>query len=111
MKKGYIVELNNRRTIQIDEDEVLKIVDAQRSGSAVFLRKGYIANPNQISDIVLDVARMERLAAWNSQHRTEIREGKMKVQELTQLADDFAEIREKLKVVQATLPVAKKELR
>ena len=96
MKKGYIVELNNRRTIPIDEDEVIKVVEAQKSGSAVFVRKGYIANPNQISDIVVDVARMERLAAYNSMHREEIKSGKRKMQELTRLPDDFAAIRERL---------------
>lgn len=44
-------------SIQIDPDELAKVVEGSASGKAIVLRKGIIVNPNTISNIVEDTER------------------------------------------------------
>lgn len=94
---AYLVELNNRTKIQIDEDELMKVMNSIDSGSSVFLKKGIIANPNHIVDIVLDTERIGVVNEYNRINGHAIGLGTEKPKRLQPLLDDFAEMKSKMK--------------
>lgn len=57
IRKAFRVMLTTSNSIQIDPEEVNKIVMAIQRGSGVQLKQGFIANTNTISNIVEDVER------------------------------------------------------
>jgi len=57
MKSAFIVNLSRGEKIQIDEDEVPKLVNGIKNGSVIIFRQG-IVNPSFIISIVRDMNRM-----------------------------------------------------
>ncbi len=58
----YLVELSNKRSVQIDEDEFAKVRESLVSGQFCRVRQGLI-NPSFVIDIVLDEKRMNDIRA------------------------------------------------
>jgi len=58
--KAYLVQVSRGNPIQIDEDELPKILAAMQSGSPAILKQG-IVNPSYITSVVPD---KERISLW-----------------------------------------------
>ena len=59
---AYIVELSNKRSVQIDPDEVEKVFESVKTGNPVRVRQGLI-NPSFFIDMVLDDKRISDVNA------------------------------------------------
>jgi len=95
---AYKVELSNGTKIQIDVEEVDKVLKAVNAGSAVILKRGIIANPNFVVDIVPDYERITEVVNENKLNAHAIKQGERKPAGLLPLNDEFADLRGQLKL-------------
>ena len=58
--RAYLVEMSNKRSIKIDEDEVGKVYEAISTGNPVKVRQGII-NPSFLVDVVFDEERVNEI--------------------------------------------------
>lgn len=86
--KAYIVELSTGGKIQIDEDEVAKVVQGMQSGSVIVVRQGII-NPSFVGGITPD---KDRIKAWLDECRYGHGQGdQIRARGLLPLGDIFKE--------------------
>lgn len=95
LKTCYLVELSNKTKIQIDPDELPKVVEGIKSGNPVVVRQG-IFNPSFFVSIVHDEQRITQILEFNETIRFQISQGTAKPDKLEPLSDIFAEMRDKL---------------
>lgn len=99
MRSAFIINLSRGEKIQIDEDELPKLVSGIKNGQVVIFRQG-IVNPSFIISIIRDTNRMKMF--WEGERGLEFNKGaypdkkfpeKLKIKPLH---DIFAEVRDKL---------------
>lgn len=74
--KAYLVQVSRGDAVQIDQEELPKVVAAMQSGAPCVLKRGII-NPSYVTSVVPD---RERIEAWlhDSRYDNKLREGGMK---------------------------------
>jgi len=90
IKKAYLIELSNKRTIQIDPKELDSVLEGIKSGNPVKVKQG-IFNPSFFVDIVLDEKRITEIIEENKLRKFQIERGE-KPAELKPLKDIFEEV-------------------
>lgn len=98
MRKAYILKISGQNDIPIDEEEILKAINAKKNkDEIVIFKKGIIFNANYIIGIFIDRDRMIEVIDSNKLNAHAIREGIKKPKEIESLSDDFAELRNNMK--------------
>lgn len=101
--KGYVITLSRGEKIQLDSDEMAKVINAIQTGSACKLRQG-LFNPSFYISIAEDSERMKsfrdevRSVKRNNHQDKEYGDGKFqrKIPEFKPLKDIFADVPMKL---------------
>lgn len=86
--KAYLIELSNKRTIQVDSDELPKVIEAIKTGSPAIVRQG-IFNPSFFVSIVQDEQRVKVITERNEGRRWLIEQGEAEPEELKPLSNIF----------------------
>ena len=94
IKTCYLIELSNKRSIQIDPEELPKVLNGIKSGSPVILKRG-IFNPSFFVDIVEDDKRIMEVVEHNRTIDFQIKNGMAKPSKLEPLKDIFEKVRGK----------------
>ena len=92
IKNCYLVELSNKTKIQIDPDELSKVLEGIKSGMPVIVRQG-IFNPSFFVSIVKDEKRITEILESNERDRFNIEHGNSKPKQLRPLSDIFREVK------------------
>ncbi len=90
IKTAYLVELSNKTKIQIDPNELPRVLEGIKSGNPVIVRQG-IFNPSFFVDIVQDEKRITEVMEDNKLRKFAIEQGMEKPVQLKPLKDIFEE--------------------
>lgn len=93
MKNTKFILKTSKSNIPIDQDEVIKVVEALRSSEVKVLRRG-VFNPSFFDSIVEDEAYM---ASYRENNKFSIRDGEIKA--FPEYKDLFAELRASIKAL------------
>lgn len=90
IKLCYLIQLSNKQSIQIDQDELSIVLKGIQKGYPVKVKQG-IFNPSFFICIVEDIKRTITVLESNRNNKFRIKEGLAKPMELKPLTDIFKE--------------------